>query len=171
MAEPCLLTFMRLHCFGKFRRRESLSWSAFQNQEDSCSYSEESGGEKSYLHAVQSTSFQITFVLFAPISSLTPSPNPIALGSQFSFTIQGTNFDPSTAQVYVMGPGCPTSTSCVIPTNVMTSKTNATIVGPADDFQPRHVQFLCAERLGRHSLQSSQSGCTIEAITPPGVTL
>jgi hypothetical protein len=89
-----------------------------------------------------SNSQTLTVAAVPTTSSMSTSPNPIVRGSQFSFTISGTNFDPSTAQVYVTGPGCPTSTSCVIPTNVMTFKTNTTIVGPATISSPGTFSFF-----------------------------
>jgi murein DD-endopeptidase MepM/ murein hydrolase activator NlpD len=81
-------------------------------------------------------------------SNLTTSPSPIVLGSQFNFTIHGTNFDPATAQIFLTGPGCPTNTSCVIPTNVMTSKTNTTISGPATITIPGTFSFFVQDGVG-----------------------
>ena len=48
------------------------------------------------------------------ISSMTRSPNPPINGQAFNFTITGTNYNTSTAEVFFRGPGCPTNSSCVV---------------------------------------------------------
>lgn len=48
------------------------------------------------------------------ISGMTRSPNPPVHGQAFNFTITGSNYDTSNAEVFFLGPGCPTSTSCVV---------------------------------------------------------
>jgi hypothetical protein len=65
------------------------------------------------------------------ISSIGSSPNPPIAGQQFVFTINGSGFDASTAQVVFTGPGCPTTTSCVVPNGVLTGKTASSLAGPA----------------------------------------
>jgi hypothetical protein len=45
---------------------------------------------------------------------MTRSPNPPVHGQAFNFTITGSNYDTSNAEVFFLGPGCPTSTSCVV---------------------------------------------------------
>ena len=57
-------------------------------------------------------------------TSVTASPN------SFPLTINGSNFDPATAQIVVTGPGCPTTTSCVVPNGVLTTKNSGQVVGP-----------------------------------------
>ena len=57
------------------------------------------------------------------------SPTTATIGS-FPLTINGGNFDPSTAQIVITGPNCPTSTSCIVPNNVLTTKTGNQLVGP-----------------------------------------
>jgi len=48
------------------------------------------------------------------ISSMTTSPNPPVNGQAFNFTINGSGFNTSNSEVYFIGPGCSTSTSCVV---------------------------------------------------------
>src|SRR5205823_4432120 len=57
------------------------------------------------------------------------SPTSTSTGT-FSLTINGSNFNTSTAQIVLTGPNCPTITSCVVPNNVLTTKTSGQIVGP-----------------------------------------
>src|SRR6185369_11170062 len=59
----------------------------------------------------------------------TISPTTVTAGT-FSLTINGSNFNSSTARIVVTGPNCPTSTSCVVPNNVLTAKTSSQLVGP-----------------------------------------
>jgi hypothetical protein len=62
------------------------------------------------------------------ISGMTTSPNPPLTGQQFNFTITGTNYDTSNAEVFFLGPGCSTSTSCVV--SALT-RTATQLSGPA----------------------------------------
>ena len=55
------------------------------------------------------------------ITGMTRSPNPPVHGQPFNFTITGTNYNTSNAQVFFLGPGCPTSTSCVVTSLTRTS--------------------------------------------------
>jgi pimeloyl-ACP methyl ester carboxylesterase len=57
------------------------------------------------------------------------SPTTVTAGT-FSLTINGSNFNTSNAQIVVTGPNCPTSTSCVVPNGVLTTKTSNQLVGP-----------------------------------------
>ena len=62
------------------------------------------------------------------ITALTTNPSPTVVGT-FTMNITGTNFNPSTVQVYLVGgTSCPTSTSCVVPNGVISPKT-ATSLG------------------------------------------
>ena len=67
----------------------------------------------------------------APIPSLTSllttPPSPYA-GEKFSFTIAGANFDPASAAVIISGPGC---APCTVANSALTTKTAASLVGPA----------------------------------------
>jgi len=62
------------------------------------------------------------------ISNMTTSPNPPVAG-QFNFTITGLNYNTSNAEVFFIGPGCSTSTSCVV--TALTRDTNK-LTGPAN---------------------------------------
>src|ERR1051326_1471891 len=57
------------------------------------------------------------------------SPTTVTTGS-FSLTINGSNFNTSTAQIVLTGPNCPTITSCVVPNGVLTTKPSGQLVGP-----------------------------------------
>ncbi len=48
------------------------------------------------------------------ITNIATSPNPPVGGQTFTFTITGTNYNTSNAEVFFLGPGCSTSTSCVV---------------------------------------------------------
>jgi uncharacterized protein (TIGR03437 family) len=61
------------------------------------------------------------------ISSI--SPTDVATGT-FSLTIGGSNFNLSTIQIVVTGPGCPTTASCVVSNKALTSKATDQVVAP-----------------------------------------
>src|SRR5258705_7670241 len=70
-----------------------------------------------------------TFMMQGTPSITSISPTPVPLGS-FSLTINGSAFNTSNAQIVVTGPNCPTSTSCVVPNGVLTTKTGKQLAGP-----------------------------------------
>lgn len=55
----------------------------------------------------------------ATILGITPFGTPVA-GQQFRVQIQVTNLMPSGYSIVAVGPGCPTNTSCVVPSGVIT---------------------------------------------------
>ncbi len=60
------------------------------------------------------------------ISNMTTSPNPPVTGQQFNFTITGLNYNTSNAEVFFLGPGCSTTTACVVtPTRTATTLTGS----------------------------------------------
>ncbi len=61
------------------------------------------------------------------LSSLSTSPSPPVVGQQFTLTINGSNFDPGTAQILVFGTSCG---PCTVPNGVLTTKTATRIAGP-----------------------------------------
>ncbi len=70
----------------------------------------------------------VTAIAGAPsISSI--SPTSVTAGA-FSLTINGSNFNVASAQIVVTGPGCASDTACVVPNNVLTTRTAGQVVGP-----------------------------------------
>ncbi len=61
------------------------------------------------------------------ISSIATNPVSPTTGT-FTFTINGSGFSSAAALIHVTGPGC---TPCIIPNNVLTTKTTSTLSGPA----------------------------------------
>jgi len=73
-------------------------------------------------------------IVVAPITGPPPSiaslsPLSTSTGTT-SLTINGSGFDPSTAQIAVSGPGCPSASPCIVPNSLLTTRTAAQIVGP-----------------------------------------
>src|SRR5215213_392157 len=107
----------------EFQRRNSLGHNSAgldlsqprQSKLGTVSVSEPGGSSTFFLQSVPS------------ISSISPATVP---PGSFSLTINGSNFNTSTAQIVVTGPNCPTTTSCVVPNGVLTSKTSTRLVGP-----------------------------------------
>jgi uncharacterized repeat protein (TIGR01451 family) len=76
----------------------------------------------------RSNAFPFTVIAPTPaIASLVTNPSAPTTGT-FIFTINGNNFYPAGAQILVTGPGC---APCTIPNGVLTTKTTATLSGPA----------------------------------------
>jgi immune inhibitor A len=75
-----------------------------------------------------STSLAVPNQVHAP-GSVNTSPNTPVTGQQFAFTIAGSGLDPSSAEVFFLGPGCPTSTSCVVPNKALTTNTTMGLAG------------------------------------------
>jgi immune inhibitor A len=65
------------------------------------------------------------------IKTIKTVPTQPIKSQQFTFTIDGSGFDASTVEVFFLGPGCGTDTACVVPNNVLTTKTAAEVAGPA----------------------------------------
>lgn len=65
------------------------------------------------------------------LSNIAANPTPPVESQPFTFTIQGSGFDPAVAEVAFLGPGCATPMACVIPNSVLTAKTATRLVGPA----------------------------------------
>jgi murein DD-endopeptidase MepM/ murein hydrolase activator NlpD len=65
------------------------------------------------------------------LGGMSTSPGTIAVGQSFLFTLTGSNINPTNVQVVFTGPGCPTTTSCVVPNGVLTTRTTGMVVGPA----------------------------------------
>ena len=59
------------------------------------------------------------------LSGLSTSPNPPVAGQQFTLTLNGSNFDPSTVQILISGPGC---SSCAVANAVLTTKTATQVI-------------------------------------------
>jgi len=78
---------------------------------------------------VSSSPWSLTVNPPAYIQGIQASTNPVHVGS-FNVTITGNNFDISNVQVYLLGPGCKTATSCLIPRSVLSSVTTTTLKAP-----------------------------------------
>lgn len=86
---------------------------------------------QSVTNSPQTVSVVLTVVAMPNINNVSTTPNPPTASVQFTVNILGTNFDPQTAQLVFLGPGCPGLTSCVVPSNVLTTKTTGAVSGPA----------------------------------------
>jgi predicted carbohydrate-binding protein with CBM5 and CBM33 domain len=88
-------------------------------------YSESNENNNFYAYAVT-----ISLASATPtISNLTTSPSPPIIGQPFNFTITGLNYNTSNAEVFFLGPGCSTATSCVVaPTRAATTLTGAAVL-------------------------------------------
>ena len=99
------------------------------------------------------------------ISSITTSPNPPVIAQQFSFTISGSGFDPSTAEVLFTGSGC---SPCTIPNNLL-SVTATSITGPATLNAAGNYSVTVQSNTGSLSnsvnLTVSTAGLSISSIT------
>src|SRR5208337_1565760 len=60
------------------------------------------------------------------LTTVATNPGPPEAGQQFTFSLSGSGFEPSTVQVLFNGPGC---SPCAVANNVLATKTSATIVG------------------------------------------
>jgi M6 family metalloprotease-like protein len=65
------------------------------------------------------------------VDSISTTPQQPIGGQQFVFTIAGSGFDTSTAEVFFVGPGCATTTSCVVSHSALNTKTATVLAGPA----------------------------------------
>jgi M6 family metalloprotease-like protein len=65
------------------------------------------------------------------ISAFTPNPNPPVTAQKFTFLVKGSGFDPASAEVFFLGPSCPTTTSCVLSNSSLTKKTATELDGSA----------------------------------------
>lgn len=90
----------------------------------------------SYNGSSQSATVAVTPPAAAPVPSISGLSPTTAETGTFSLTINGSNFDISTAQIVITGPGCSTTTSCVVPNNVLTSEATDQIAGPATISNP-----------------------------------
>ena len=71
-------------------------------------------------------SFQVSNSTTSPaLQQISTTPNPPVPGQQFSLTLTGSGFDPSSAEILISGPGC---TPCTIANSVLTTKTANQIV-------------------------------------------
>ena len=95
------------------------------------------------------------------ISSISPSPNPPIAGQQFTLTINGSNFDPSSAQILITGTLC---TPCTVPNGVLTTKTASTIVGPVT--LNNSGSFTVTVQNGSGGATSNGVGLTVNAASP-----
>ena len=70
--------------------------------------------------------FQVSNSSTTPaLQQLTTAPNPPLPGQQFTLSLIGSGFDPSSAEILISGPGC---TPCTIANSVLTTKTASQIV-------------------------------------------
>ena len=120
-----------------------------------------------------------TFTVRAPsteapqISNLSTSPNPPPVAQQFTFTINGSNFDPGLIEVVFTGPGC-TSPPCVVPNNALTTKTSTQVIGTARlntagtyDVTVRHG--ILGTPSNSQSLTVATGTLTISSLSPSAV--
>ena len=99
------------------------------------------------------------------ISSI--SPTNVTTGT-FSLTVSGGNFDPSTAQLVVTGPNCPTTSSCVVPNGVLTGKSSSQIVGPVTI--NTSGTFTIQVQNGSSGTLSNGMTLTVNAPTTPSIS-
>jgi pimeloyl-ACP methyl ester carboxylesterase len=100
------------------------------------------------------------------ISSISPTT---ALAGTFSLTINGSNFNTSNAQLVVTGPNCPTTTSCVVPNGVLTTKTSNQLVGPVTINTPG--SFTVQVQNGSGTTLSNGATLTVQGATlPPNIS-
>lgn len=90
------------------------------------------------------------------------SPTTVMAGT-FSLTINGSNFNPSNAQIVVTGPNCPTTTSCVVPNGVLTTKTSNQLVGPVTINTPG--SFTIQVQNGSGTTLSNGTTLTVQGTT------
>ena len=70
-------------------------------------------------------------VIPPPTPSITGvSPTMISVGVRTSLTITGTDFDPASAQIVVVGGACSPASPCLVPNGDLTTRTTSQIVGP-----------------------------------------
>jgi PA14 domain len=70
----------------------------------------------------------LTVAQVPSLTSLLTTPTMPVAGHQFTFTLAGGNFDPASAEVLIIGPGC---APCVVANAALTTKTAASLVGAA----------------------------------------
>jgi hypothetical protein len=76
----------------------------------------------------QSNSLSLTVGGITPaLSSLSTSPSPPLTGQQFTLTLNGSNFDPSSVQILIFGGSCG---PCTIANGTLTTKTVAQVGAP-----------------------------------------
>jgi FlaG/FlaF family flagellin (archaellin) len=64
------------------------------------------------------------------LSSRSTSPSSPVAGQQFSITLNGSNFTSSNVEIVFTGPGCSTTTACVVPNAALNTRTSSRVVGP-----------------------------------------
>jgi hypothetical protein len=62
------------------------------------------------------------------IGSVSTDPSPATTAGGFSLTVNGSNFDPNTARIVIIGPGCPAG--CTIANGALTVTTPTRVAGP-----------------------------------------
>ncbi len=95
------------------------------------------------------------------VSSLSPNPSPPAAGQQFSLIVNGSNFDPATAEILITGTGC---SPCTIPNSALTIKTSTQVVGPVT--LSNSGSFSVSVENVASGLQSGTLSLTVGGATP-----
>jgi hypothetical protein len=95
------------------------------------------------------------------------SPTTVTAGT-FSLTINGSNFNTSNAQIVLTGPNCPTATSCVVPNNVLTTKTSNQLVGPLTINAAG--SFTIRVQNGAGGTLSNGATLTVQSLPAPSIT-
>jgi hypothetical protein len=102
-------------------------------------------------------------------SSISPNSVPASTNS-FSLTINGNNFDPTSALIVVTGPGC---SPCTVPNNVLTTKTSSQIIGPITIFNAGSYSIAIQNGLGgpiSNGQTLTVSAPVTSSISPTSVT-
>ncbi len=94
------------------------------------------------------------------LSNLSTNPNPPVVGQPFTLTINGSSFDPNTAQILIFGTNCG---PCTVTNGALTTKTASQIAGPVT---LTSGSFNIAVQNGSGGGQSTSLSLTVGATTP-----
>ena len=95
------------------------------------------------------------------LSGLSTSPNPPVAGQQFTLTLNGSNFDPSTVQILISGPGC---SSCAVANAVLTTKTATQVISAVTLNSPG--SYTVTVENGASGTPSNSLPLTVGGVTP-----
>jgi hypothetical protein len=107
------------------------------------------------------------------IQQVTTNPTSPTAGQSFTFTVDGTGFDPATAQIVIVGTAaCTTPTACVVPNGALTTKTSTRLAGVAT-ISTAGLYFLTVQNgpTGGLSNGAPSSGLTVVSPVAPAPTI
>jgi hypothetical protein len=121
-------------CSARYQERESLTFTAvatspstFGKWEGIANASIDTAAAALKLDMTRDWALDVTFDAQPTATAITSDALAVALGAPFAFTITGTSFDVSRAEVHVTGPGC--SPACVIGPGALNNRSPVTLSG------------------------------------------